>query len=217
MYRQKLIDTAIAEIGRAEPHGDDKYIKWYNDTMRTSFSMQAPWCAMFVSWCGTQAGYGDIIPPYASCTAMSNWYKARGEYFTRRQRPEPIPGDLVYYDWDPAGSNGPDHVGIIETVNGNTLSVIEGNYSDRVRRRTITTDDVRIMGYAVPAYPTGDANDDGAVTAADALEVLKKVVGKPSTATRRNADVNRDDQVTAADALEITKKVVRQNAKSAKN
>ena len=70
-------------------------------------------------------------------------------------------GDIIYYDWDKSGDA--DHVGIVEKVNGNTLTVIEGNNgnypNDRVRRREISSASSLIYGYARPKYPVkGFAN-----------------------------------------------------------
>ena len=70
-------------------------------------------------------------------------------------------GDIIYYDWDISGDA--DHVGIVEKVAGNTLTVIEGNNGnfpyDRVRRREINSGSSLIFGYARPEYSvTGSAN-----------------------------------------------------------
>ena len=68
-------------------------------------------------------------------------------------------GDIIYYDWDKLGDSRPaDHVGIVEKVAGNTLTVIEGNNgnfpNDRVRRREINSASSLIFGYARPEYPS---------------------------------------------------------------
>jgi len=56
----------------------------------------------------------------------------------------------------------------------------------------------------------GDLTGDGEVSAADALEVLKSVVGKVTLTDDQKvaADVTDDGEVSAADALDILKKVV---------
>ncbi|MBR6548634.1 MAG: hypothetical protein IKT68_03730, partial [Clostridia bacterium] len=58
--------------------------------------------------------------------------------------------------------------------------------------------------------PYGDVDGDGKVSAADALEVLKNVVGNATfTADQKElADVDGNGRVTSADALYILKKVV---------
>ncbi|MBQ6818253.1 MAG: hypothetical protein IJN42_02090 [Clostridia bacterium] len=56
----------------------------------------------------------------------------------------------------------------------------------------------------------GDLDGDGVISASDALEVLRHVVGK-STIEQQHlcfGDVNTDYQVTASDALDILKRVV---------
>ncbi|MBR4868283.1 MAG: dockerin type I repeat-containing protein, partial [Clostridia bacterium] len=62
----------------------------------------------------------------------------------------------------------------------------------------------------LPVYITGDVDDDGDITATDALDVLKAVVGKIYLTPGQEiaADVTGDEQVTAADALDILKYVV---------
>ena len=70
------------------------------------------------------------------------------------------------------------------------------------------------LGFAIELgesqQKAGDVNGDGKITATDALNVLKIVVGKlnASEAESKCADVNGDGKVTATDALEILKYVV---------
>jgi hypothetical protein len=76
----------------------------------------------------------------------------------------PNPGDLIFYDWhdtNPAAENknDPDHVGIVEKVSGNTIAVIEGNYSESVRRRTLAVNGKYIRGYGVPKYDAETATE----------------------------------------------------------
>ena len=55
----------------------------------------------------------------------------------------------------------------------------------------------------------GDANDDGVITAEDALDILKEVVGlKVEGFQERNADVTKNGIVSAEDALQVLKYVV---------
>ncbi len=61
-----------------------------------------------------------------------------------------------------------------------------------------------------PEYKLGDIDGDGKISATDALEALKSVVGKITlTETQKLAgDVDKDGDVDATDALEILKEVV---------
>lgn len=59
-------------------------------------------------------------------------------------------------------------------------------------------------------FPYGDVDEDGSITAADALLVLKSVVSLQTLTTdqQTRADVDWDASITAADALLILKRVV---------
>lgn len=59
------------------------------------------------------------------------------------------PGDIIFFDWDGGGA---DHVGIVESCNGKTITTIEGNSSDMCRRRTYTVGGSVIYGYGIPKY-----------------------------------------------------------------
>jgi hypothetical protein len=80
----------------------------------------------------------------------------------------PKPGDILFYDWDDSGlgdnKNGPDHVGIVEKVSGNTITVIEGNYSQSVKRRNIAVNGKYIRGYGVPKYDEEQKEEEKTTT-----------------------------------------------------
>lgn len=70
---------------------------------------------------------------------------------------KPTPGAIICYNWDDStqpNDGFADHIGIVETVSGNNITVIEGNYNDAVRRRTIPVGWGYIRGYAFPKYDT---------------------------------------------------------------
>jgi hypothetical protein len=68
----------------------------------------------------------------------------------------PSPADIIFYDWQDSGAGDntghSDHVGIVEKVSGTTIVVIEGNYSDSVKRRTLKVNAKNIRGYGIPKY-----------------------------------------------------------------
>lgn len=80
---------------------------------------------------------------------------------------KPQAGDLICYDWGRDGCA--DHIGIVETVNGSTITTIEGNYQDAVSRRVIAYDDYRICGYARPKY-SADPDEYTATEKADKFD-----------------------------------------------
>ena len=207
VLKNKLVKKAVTQIGMKEPTGDDKYITWYNKLTGAGLPLTAPWCAIFVSWVAAQCKLSEYIPPFASCSRMVSYFQSKGQYETRRQHTNPEPGDIIFYDWDESAGNGADHVGIVELVTGTMLTVIEGNCSNRVKRRFIDNGKTSVMiaGYAVPDYPSGDVNRDGKADAHDALAILQTAVGKSNKATKKKADVNGDGKIDAADALEVLK------------
>lgn len=79
-----------------------------------------PWCVMFVWWVFREAGFN--LRKTASCTDLSNAYKAAGQWVTSGYKP----GDIVMFDFTGKRSKT-EHCGIVEKVNGNTLTTIEGN------------------------------------------------------------------------------------------
>lgn len=73
-------------------------------------------------------------------------------------------GDVIFYDWQDSGSGGntgwPDHVGIVEKVSSDKITVIEGNKSNAVGRRRIKIGAKHIRGYEVPKYASEKSVDD---------------------------------------------------------
>ena len=118
----------------------------------------------------------------------------------------PPPGDYIFYDWQDNGvgdnTGAADHVGIVEKVAGNTITVIEGNYSNSVKRRTLAVNGRYIRGYGVPKY--------GSTTAAEAaIDKLAKlgVINSPDywkQAVKSGAVKYLDALLTKA-AAKITK------------
>ena len=140
--KNKIINLAIEQLG-------NDYTTYCKDM---GYNYRIEWCACFISWLAEKLGITDIIPIDMSCNRQISKFKALGVWHTDRNFQS---GDIIYYDWDISGDA--DHVGIVEKVAGNTLTVIEGNNgnfpNDRVRRREIASDSSLIFGYARPKYP----------------------------------------------------------------
>ena len=116
-----------------------EYIYWYFGDAGAHGDNYA-WCAAFVSWCADKAGVStDTVPKFARVqsegeAAFKSWGRFRDSGYV------PSPGDLIFY----AG-----HVGIVEKADGETVVSIEGNYQDRVARRTNPAGSKSILGYGV--------------------------------------------------------------------
>lgn len=159
-YRSKVVDQITAWLGYNEFDGSHKkIIDIYNShkPLARGYTVRYTdeWCATTVSAVAIKLGYTDIIPTECSCTKMIELFKKIG-CWDERDTYVPHPGDIIFYDWDDNGSGdnrgSSDHVGIVEKVVGKTIYVIEGNYSNAVKRRTLTINGKFIRGYGTPKY-----------------------------------------------------------------
>ena len=161
-YASEVVEQAVAWLGLNEADGSHKEIvDIYNShkPLARGYKLKATdaWCAATVSAVAIKLGYTDIIPTEVSCQKMIELFKQMGCWDESDAR-VPNPGDIIFYDWQDSGSGDntgwSDHVGIVEEVNGKNITIIEGNYFDRVMRRHITVNSKNIRGYGVPKYDT---------------------------------------------------------------
>lgn len=159
-YAENVIKQAKKWIGYKESNGKHKkIIDTYNahKPLAQGYKVKYTdeWCATFVSAVAIALGYTDIIPTECSCQRMIERFKAKGIWVENENR-TPKAGDIIFYDWDDNGTGNnkgfADHVGIVEKVSEKTITVIEGNYNESVKRRKIAVNGKYIRGYGVPKY-----------------------------------------------------------------
>lgn len=159
-YASKVVEQAKAWLGLKESDGSFKpIIDTYNahTPLARGYKVKYTdeWCATFVSAVAVKLGYTDIIPTECSCSKMIELLKKLGS-FVEDDAYVPKPGDIMFYDWEDSGrgenTGGADHVGIVEKVSSGIITVIEGNYSQSVKRRNIAVNGKYIRGYGVPKY-----------------------------------------------------------------
>ena len=164
--RQAAVSLIQSWVGKKESDGSHKsIIDIYNSfkPLPRGYKVKYTdaWCAATVSAVAIKLGYTDIMPVECSCVQLINQAKEM-VIWQENDAYTPQPGDLVLYDWQDSGSGDntgtPDHVGMVEEVSGSTIKVIEGNYSDAVKRRSIQLNGKYIRGYICPKY------DDAAAT-----------------------------------------------------
>ncbi len=182
-YASKVVEQAIAWLGFNEADGTHKkIIDVYNShkPLARGYAVKYTdaWCATFVSAVAIKLGYTDIIPTECSCTRMIELFKKLGAWVENENR-TPNPGDIIFYDWEDSGigdnKGGSDHVGIVEKVSGGNITVIEGNYSNSVKRRALAVNGRYIRGYAVPKYDKEtETASGGEATVTVRLSMLKK-------------------------------------------
>ena len=158
--REKIVKQAQSWLGCKESDGTHrKIIDVYNADKPLprgyKVSYTDAWCATFVTACAIKCGATDIIPKECSCNKMIELFKGLG-CFIEADNYVPSPADILFYDWDDNGSGDntgvSDHVGIVEKVSGGTITVIEGNYNNACKRRTLKVNGRYIRGYGAPKY-----------------------------------------------------------------
>lgn len=170
----KVIKIAVDEKGYLEKASlknlDDKvanagnknFTKYWRDICR---QLQGePWCMCFVIWCFVKA-YGAEIAKALLCVTgawsyytptAASYFKAKGQWHTK----DPKVADVVFFQ----NSERICHVGIVKSVQGNTLTTIEGNTSSSagvvpngggVFEKHYNIPNSRIAGYGRPNYDSG--------------------------------------------------------------
>ena len=184
-YASKVVAQAQAWLGYNEADGSHKkIIDVYNahKPLARGYKVKYTdaWCATFVSAVAIQLGYTDIIPTECSCNKMIELLKNLGVW-QENEAVTPLPGWILFYDWEDngAGDNkgNSDHVGIVEKVVGDTITVIEGNYSNSVKRRNIRVNGKTIRGYGVPKYDAEPVKPSEEYTLKQFIKDVQKACG----------------------------------------
>ena len=161
-----LIRIALAEVGHREKAsnaslddpqanaGSGNWNKYARDLAAAGYyngnKNGYAWCECFVDWCfwnafgsegqRIQCQTGDLG---AACIYSMQYYKQQG-----RCDMNPRPGDQIFF----YGGGTIGHTGIVTSVSDSTVTVVEGNSSDRVQKLTYRRGDSRIAGYGHPWY-----------------------------------------------------------------
>lgn len=159
--RTALVDTACGWVGVREDDGSHRFIiDLYNtlDPLPVDYTVtyEDAWCAAFVSAAALESGMTDIIPPECSCSRQIKLFQDLDRW-QEDDSYRPLPGDIIYYDWDLDRSldctGWPEHVGIVVGTWGPYICVVEGNMDDGTAGfRTIIQNDWCIRGYGLPDY-----------------------------------------------------------------
>lgn len=165
--RTSMIEQAQAWVGRNEADGSFKsIIDTYNShtPLARGYELKYTdeWCAGFVSAVAIATGNTDNVPLEVSCPRMIQIAQNMG-IWQESDGYVPSPADIILYDWDDNGNGdntaNPDHVGIVESVSNGVITVIEGNMSEKVGRRSLDVDGRYIRGFITPEYKAGEDNE----------------------------------------------------------
>lgn len=164
--RNVVVDIMKSWIGYSENNGKHKKIIDIYNTISPipagyKVKYSDSWCAATISAAFHKAGYDNICPLECSCNRMIAKAQSMG-IWVENDSFKPQPGDIILYDWQDSGigdnKGSSEHVGVVESVSGNTINVIEGNYSDQVKRRQIKVNGKFIRGFITPKF---DENQNG--------------------------------------------------------
>ena len=146
---KKIIETAKKYLGIRDHSILVDYYNAYcyqlvDSNRRYRMKYTDDWCMMFCSVIADIVGYSKDNFPYE----VSVYYavqKARelGLYSTDQTTLRL--GDMVIYDWGYRG--GYNHVGFITEITDSHLKVIEGNYSNTVKIRTVKRSSKALQGF----------------------------------------------------------------------
>lgn len=190
--RDEIIAIAEAEVGYKE-YANNKtvYGEWYG--------MQGEWCDIFISWLAYKTGIlNRLIPKEAYVPNTAAWFKEKGQLKDRNYTPSK--GDLILFDYNK--NRVPDHIGIVEYVEGNVIHTIEGNKSKMVKRQAYSIGNSGIFGIGVVKY-----TDDNTKTIEDlAREVINNKWGTGEERKRRLTEAGYNYSEVQKRVNEILKK-----------
>lgn len=158
--RAKVVAQARSWLGCKESNGSHKkIIDLYNShkPLARGYPVKYTdaWCSTFASAVAIACGLTDIIPTECGCEKHIQLFKRFGSW-EENDAYVPKPADYIFYDWDDNGvgecTGAADHIGIVETVNGNSMTIIDGNMSNAVGRRNLKVNARYIRGYGIPNY-----------------------------------------------------------------
>lgn len=202
--RQAMVARARKYIGCKESNGTHKQIiDIYNEhkPLARGYAVKYTdaWCATYGSAIAILEGHTDIIPTECGCDAQIKLWQAK-ERWQENDAYVPQPGDYVYYDWQDSGAGdnkgNSDHVGIVESCDGKTITVIEGNKNDAVGERTLAVNGRYIRGFGLPDYAS-KATKEAASTPSTGKKDVTTVAKEVLAGAWGNGD-DRKNRLTAA-------------------
>ena len=168
---QRVIDIALAEVGYREKAsnaslddplanaGSGNCTKYARDLAAAGYyngdKSACPWCEIFTDWVfwkafgpdgqRIQCQTGDLG---AACIYSMQYYQQQG-----RCDQNPRAGDQVFF----YGGGTVGHTGIVVEVSESSITVVEGNSSDRVQKLSYPRSSGSIAGYGHPWYEKASA------------------------------------------------------------
>lgn len=118
---KKVVDRARGQLGYHEGPGNQ------NKYGPTGF-----WCSNFATWVWQKSGVDIGILPFTG--DVYEWGRRHDLAYHSLEKARP--GDVLLFGTGPQSPSTSTHIGIVESVHGNQVTLIEGNSADQVRRVT---------------------------------------------------------------------------------
>lgn len=214
--RQKLVKTAESYMGAVRGSKKHKLlIDTFNKVKPDGWAMNytAPWCAASASAFAILT-FGvskakKYFPLSANCGTIITKAKKMGVW-QEKDSYKPKEGDWILYDWDDSGKGdnigGPDHVGTVKKVSGNTIIVIEGNKHNVVDDREIKVNGRYIRGFVVPKFSKMAKGESKKSVTTIAKEVINGKWGSGSDRKKRLEVAGYDYTAVQKKVNELLKK-----------
>lgn len=170
--RQNILAIAQSQIGYHESNSSKKLSGTvngsnnYNEFGRFYGMNGVAWCAIFVNWCARQNGVStNVIPKYCAVREYYAFYHRKGQHYydwnkVRQKKYQPKPGDIILYSNSKGATT--HHIGYVistkYTSDYVTITTVEGNTSDAVRKVTMKMKRSSSSGKVNGHYITGFAS-----------------------------------------------------------
>lgn len=188
----QMVNQMDSWVGKSESNGGFKsIIDLYNSHKPLARGYRVKytdeWCDTGLSAAAIACNATDIIGTECGVEEHVKIFEKKGIWIEDGTI-TPKTGDIIVYNWDDSTqpNNGySDHIGIVKTVVGSVITVIECNRNAAVGYRNITVGHGNIRGYARPKYKasssggnTGNAGSSGGSTSGGDLNTKPKWVGR---------------------------------------
>jgi hypothetical protein len=134
---KRVLDRARGQLGYHEGPGNTN-----------KYGPTGPWCANFATWVWQKSGVDIGILPFTG--DVYDWGRERGLAYGKNDLDQARPGDVLLFGTGPESTATSKHIGIVESVHGDRVTLIEGNSGDQVRRVTHTLSSATFYGGVHP-------------------------------------------------------------------
>ncbi len=142
--RQRILEIARGEVGVREEGGSNRgpRVREYQDASDLG-GTGWPWCVAFVQWVMREAG-NQLEHRGASVQNLKSWAEDTDRWIPKSDHASVQPGDMIIYS---NRGKRPDHIALVERVEGGRVYTIGGNESNSVRESDRSVDSGKILGY----------------------------------------------------------------------